>query len=65
MCERSKSLGADGSNFNFIKKIWNILKNDIVAAVTHFQETSSILKGCNASFIALVPKVRDPLKLDP
>jgi len=25
---------------------------------------SSIPKGCNASFIALVPKVRNPLMLD-
>jgi len=29
-----------------------------------FHETSFIPKGCNASFIALVPKVRDPCKLD-
>ena len=29
-----------------------------------FHETCTILKGCNASFIALVPKVRDPSKLE-
>ena len=32
--------------------------------MTHFHETGSISKGCNASFIALVPKVRDSSKLD-
>jgi len=29
-----------------------------------FQETRDIPKGCNASFIALVPKVNDPLSLE-
>jgi len=29
-----------------------------------FHKTGFIPKGCNASFIALVPKVRDPCKLD-
>jgi len=55
-CEGSKSPGPDGFNFNFIKKSWNSLKADFVAGV--------IPKGCNASFIALVPKVREPCKLD-
>lgn len=29
-----------------------------------FNETGCIPKGCNASFIALVPKVRNPIQLD-
>ena len=29
-----------------------------------FHKTGYIPKGCNASFIALVPKVKDPCKLD-
>jgi len=33
-------------------------------AVNLFQDTGVIPKGCNASFIALVPKVCDPLSLD-
>jgi len=28
-----------------------------------FHEIGCIPKGCNASFVALVPKVRDPAKL--
>jgi len=63
-CDGSKSLGPKGYNFNFIKKSWNVMRNDFVAVVAHFQETASILKGCNASFIALVPKVRDTTRLD-
>jgi len=63
-CEGTKSSGPDGYNFNFIKKNWELLKEDFVAALSLFHETGCILKGCNASFIALVPKVRDPSKLE-
>jgi len=64
MCEGSKSPGPDGFNFNFIKHNWEALKHDILTAVQSFQVDGNIPKGCNASFIALVPKVRDPSKLD-
>jgi len=63
-CEGSKSPGPDGFNFNFIKKSWKHLKVDFIAAIEAFHKTSHIPKGCNASFIALVPKVKDPSKLD-
>ncbi|XP_068504156.1 uncharacterized protein [Phaseolus vulgaris] len=63
-CEGTKSPGPNGFNFNFIKKSWNTLKSDFLAAMECFQETGSIPKGCNASFIALIPKVRDPCNLN-
>jgi len=63
-CEGSKSPGPDGFNFNFLKQSWEIIKDDIVAALSFFHESGSLPKGCNASFIALVPKVRDPIKLE-
>ncbi len=63
-CEGSKSPGPDGFNFNFIKKNWKHLKVDFIAAIEAFHKTGHIPKGCNASFIALVPKVKDPSKLD-
>lgn len=64
MCEGSKSPGLDGYNFNFIKHNWETLKQDILEAVHSFQESGRIPKGSNASFIALVPKVRDPSLLE-
>ena len=63
-CEGSKSPGPAGFNFNFIRKSWDFIKDEIMTALSLFHETGSILKGCNASFIALVPKVRDPSKLE-
>jgi len=62
--EGSKSPGLDGFNFNFIKNNWDVIKSDVRVAVHHFHETGTIPKGCKASFIALVPKVCDPTKLD-
>jgi len=62
--EGSKSPGSDAFNFTFIKNSWGTLKQDVVDVVLHFQDSGCIPKGCNASFIALVPKVRDPSKLD-
>jgi len=56
-CDGKKSLRPDGFNLKFIKNCWEVLNNYIFEAVSHFQDTESISKGCNASFIALVPKV--------
>jgi len=64
MCEGSKSPGPYGFNFNFIKHNWETIKHDVLAVIQSFEESGIISKGCNASFIALVPKVRDPTKLD-
>jgi len=63
-CGGSKSPGPDGFNFNFIKQCWDVLKTDIMEAVRFFHTTGSFSKGCNAFFIALVPKVRDPSSLE-
>ena len=48
---------------NFIKGRWEFIKDDIIAAATIFHENGFIPKGSNASFVALVPKGRDPVKL--
>jgi len=63
-CEVSKSPGPDGFNFNFIKKSWDFIKEEVMAIMNLFHDTGVLPKGCNASFIALVPKVRDPVKLE-
>ena len=63
-CEGSKSPGPDGFNFNFIKKSWDYIKDELVTTLVVFHDIGTIPKGCNASFIALVPKVRDPSKLE-
>jgi len=63
-CGSNKSPGPYGFNFCFIKQNWATLKNNVCQAIKWFHSTCRIPKGCNASFIALVPKKQIPLGVD-
>ena len=63
-CGSGKSSGFDGVSFIFIKKHWEILKKDVVVAVQSFHSEGPIPRGCNASFITLMPKIDNPQVLD-
>nr|GEV56851.1 RNA-directed DNA polymerase, eukaryota [Tanacetum cinerariifolium] len=58
-CGDNKSLGPDGFTFEIIRKYWHIVGSDFCVAVEHFFDTGVLQKGCNSSFIALIPKVSD------
>lgn len=62
-CEGSKASSRNGFNFNFIKKNWDVVKDDIVKFVKEFECKGRMAKGCNSTFSTLVPKVCDPLTL--
>ncbi|GKA93672.1 putative RNA-directed DNA polymerase, partial [Tanacetum coccineum] len=62
-CGGSKAPGPDGFTFNFIKHYWDILSKDFIDMVKKFEMDGYILRGCNPSFIALVPKIQDPLHI--
>ena len=64
LCDGSKSPGPDGFNLNFVKESLEVFKDVIVEAMVLFHDYGCIPKGCNASFVALVPKVRDPVNLE-
>lgn len=55
-CSSDKAPGPDGMNFRFIKRYWEVLKSDFFKCIKHFEVTGKLAKGCNASFIVLVPK---------
>ncbi|GJX33316.1 RNA-directed DNA polymerase, eukaryota [Tanacetum coccineum] len=42
-----------------LKVILVLIEKDVVAAVQHFFTSGNFPKGCNASFIALIPKIPD------
>ncbi|GKB46476.1 RNA-directed DNA polymerase, eukaryota [Tanacetum coccineum] len=60
-CGSDKSPGPDGFTLAFYKRYWSTLKNDIMAYVRGFFDSSNIPSGCNSSFITLIPKVANPL----
>ncbi|GKA50750.1 RNA-directed DNA polymerase, eukaryota [Tanacetum coccineum] len=49
----------DGYTFEFFRKYWNIVSQDLVAAVYEFFSSSKFPQGRNSSFIALIPKIHD------
>ncbi|GJR36520.1 RNA-directed DNA polymerase, eukaryota [Tanacetum coccineum] len=60
-CGSEKSLGPDGFTFAFYKKFWDTIKEVIVGSVQHFFNTGILPSRCNTSFIALIPKVPNPM----
>ncbi|GJZ88607.1 RNA-directed DNA polymerase, eukaryota [Tanacetum coccineum] len=59
-CGENKSSGPDGFSFEFFRKFWDTVGSDFYEAVEWFFEHSSFSRGCNSSFIALIPKNQDP-----
>ncbi|GKA62909.1 RNA-directed DNA polymerase, eukaryota, partial [Tanacetum coccineum] len=55
-CGTEKSPGLDGFSFGFYRRFWYLIENDVYDAVKHFFTYGVIPKGCNSSFIALIPK---------
>ncbi|XP_071712558.1 uncharacterized protein [Rutidosis leptorrhynchoides] len=63
-CCSSKAPGPDGFNLKFYKLYWDVIKSVLLAAINSFWEYGEISKGCNASFITLVPKKSNPVSLN-
>lgn len=55
-CEGSKSPGPDGFNFNFFKNCWDVVKEDVLRLMGEFHANGKLSRGCNSSFIVLIPK---------
>nr|GEV45743.1 RNA-directed DNA polymerase, eukaryota [Tanacetum cinerariifolium] len=55
----NKSPGPDGYTIEFFRRYWNVIGLDFCLAVDCFFENETFPRGCNASFIALIPKVMD------
>ena len=56
-CGADKAPGPDGFTFEFFRKFWYLVEEEVVAAVLEFFSSSIFPRGCNPSFIALIPKV--------
>jgi len=63
-CDSFKSLGPDGVNFGFIKDLWHVLGDDVMRFVSEFHRNGKLSRGINYTFIAFIPKVDNPHKLN-
>jgi len=63
-CDSFKSPGLDGVNFGFIKEFWHVLQEDVMRFVSEFHRKGKLCRGINSTFIALIPKVDNPQKLN-
>ena len=59
-CDSFKCPGPDGISFGFIKKNWDILRDDLMRFLHEFHRNGRLAKGINSTFIALIPKVDSP-----
>ncbi|KAK2663151.1 hypothetical protein Ddye_001725 [Dipteronia dyeriana] len=55
-----RSKHQDDFNLNFIRSNWEVVKNDFLGFMEEFHNDSSVVKHVNRTFIALVPKTRNP-----
>jgi len=63
-CDSYKSPGPDGITFGFIKEFWQELKDDFMRFVGEFHRNGRLTKWVNATFIALIPKINSPQRLN-
>jgi len=63
-CENFKCPGPDGITFGFIKDFWDLLKEDVMHFLLEFHRNGRLTKGINNTFIALIPKVDSPQRLN-
>ncbi|KAJ0547821.1 putative RNA-directed DNA polymerase [Helianthus annuus] len=62
-CGPDRAPGPDGFNFRFFKHFWRLFETDFVNILEEFYLTGKINRMCAASFIALIPKKKDPVGL--
>ncbi|GAU32903.1 hypothetical protein TSUD_152630 [Trifolium subterraneum] len=62
-CDSFKCPGPDGINIGFFKDFWDLLKVDLLNFFSDFHHNGVLTKGLNSTFIALIPKVENPLKV--
>ncbi|KAJ0732921.1 putative RNA-directed DNA polymerase [Helianthus annuus] len=60
-CVGDRAPGPDGFNFMFIKKNWDLFQGDFIRLFQEFFIKGDISRCCTSSFIALIPKIKDPV----
>ena len=56
--------GPDGFNGLFLKKCWDIIKQDIYTMIWDFFEGNIDIQSINTAFITLIPKITNPIDMN-
>ncbi|KAJ0744136.1 putative RNA-directed DNA polymerase [Helianthus annuus] len=59
-CHGGKAPGPDGFSMKFFNSFWSSFKEILMGVFNEFFSNGKISNGCNSSFVALIPKVKDP-----
>ncbi|XP_058746451.1 uncharacterized protein LOC131619364 [Vicia villosa] len=62
-CDGNKSLGPDGYSLEFFKRFWLLLKDDLMKLCNDFYSRGTLVKAITSSFLALIPKSKNPQDL--
>ncbi|KAK2429614.1 hypothetical protein QL285_028038 [Trifolium repens] len=63
-CDSYKSPGPDGINFGFYKDFLEDMRGDVMRFISEFHRNGKLSKGLNSTFIALIPKIDSPQRLN-
>lgn len=62
-CGSYKSQWPDGVTFAFIKQFWSEVKSDFLGFLEEFHDNGKLVRGSNSSFIVLITKKVNPVKV--
>lgn len=57
---KGKSLGPNGLNVEFYLFYWDIIKDPLFRAISHFLNTSQLPSSWGKTFLVLIPKSNNP-----
>jgi len=63
-CDSFRSPEPDGIIFGFIKDFFLDMKDDFFCFLNDFHRNGKLTRGINSTFIALIPKVESPQRLN-
>ncbi|KAJ0469381.1 putative RNA-directed DNA polymerase [Helianthus annuus] len=63
-CGNEKAPGPDGFTFMFLKHFWGMFETDFYSLLDYFYVHGKLNRGCNSSFITLIPKISDPQSIN-
>jgi len=63
-CDSFKNPGPYDVNMGFVKDLWSKLRDDFMRFISDFHRNGKLSKGINTTFIALIPKIECPQRLN-